>query len=121
MTKLTNTQYSINRKTLIDSRLTNSWLKENNIKPESLNDASLLALHATLRASKTLRNQMQYLNNNEIQILNSFLNKVHSNKHITSGLIQKTFYICNYAQRREAKHLKKQFKSVQSGSARTTL
>lgn len=116
MKQLTNTQYSINRKTIIDSNTTNSWLKENNINPESLTDTALLKLHATLIATKTLRNQMQYLTGEQIQIINDFLNKVHRNKNITLGLTKKTLFTCQKAKRLQAQHLRKQFKSVQSGS-----
>jgi hypothetical protein len=106
MAKLTDKQYYINRQSIIDSNITNTWLKQHNIKPESLNDKDLLILHATLTATKTLRNQMQHLTIDQTQALNQFINKVHTTTKIPSGTIYKTFNICIQAKRKEAKYLR---------------
>jgi hypothetical protein len=103
---LNNKQYSINRKSIIDNQHTNFWLKENKINPDTLNDTDLLVLHATLTASKTLRNQLRHLTQDQIQALNEFLNKVHTKTKIPSGTIYKTFNICTLAKRKEAKYLR---------------
>jgi hypothetical protein len=106
MAKLTNNQYSINRQSIIDSEQTNSWLKQNNIKPETLNDHALLTLHATLIATKTLRNQMQHISVEQVEMLNDFLNKIHTTRNIPYGTTYKVLNICTIAKRNEAKYLR---------------
>jgi len=74
MAKLTNTQYSINRKTAIDSQLTNSWLSQNGINPQILNTAKSEILQSTKIAKNILYNASTYsIKQDEIKKLKSFL------------------------------------------------
>lgn len=113
---LTNEQYTINRQQLIDDQLTNAWLKENNIKVDSLQNYELIVLHASLKATKTLRYQIQYLEKDQIDLLNDFLNKLHSStkKHLNSGNTFKVLNICVKAQRKEQKYLKQARQKIHS-------
>jgi hypothetical protein len=88
MAKLTNTQYSINRKTAIDSQLTNSWLSQNGINPEILNKLKSEILQATKIAKNILYNVREYsITQDEIKKLQSFLkHKSHTSKNCISIL-----------------------------------
>jgi len=102
-------QRQIARRTERDTGITNGWLQQNGVNPDSLTHEPIQLLQAQRLATQTLRDSGFLLQQNEAHTLNNFLRATRSKKtraRITTAVCYKVLNIAKQAQRASAKYRK---------------